>query len=845
MSSETGFDPALYERFPTTGERPAGEFDELNRIWAAPTGIAKLTAVNNNYVGVWYIATAFLFFVLAGVLALVMRAQLALPLQGILPQETYNQFFTMHGTIMMFLFAVPIMEALGVLLLPQMLAARDLPFPRLSAYAFWAYFVGGLCFFASIFFGLAPNGGWFMYPPLTSTTYSPGINADFWLLGIGFIEISAIAGAIEIIVGVLRTRAPGMSLREMPIFAWGMLVFAGMIVIAFPSVILATLLLELERALNWPFFDPTRGGDPVLWQHLFWFFGHPEVYIIFLPASALVSMMIPALARTRLVGHNLIVLAFLATGFISFGVWAHHMFATGMPALSVGFFAAASMAVSVPAGIQVFSWIATFASGKPVFNTPTLFVLGGLVTFVIGGLTGVMVALVPFDWQVHDTHFIVAHLHYVLIGGAVFPLFAVFYYWMGMTSRRPLSERTGKWVFWLMFVGMQVIFLPMHLTGLMGMPRRVYTYLPGRDWEITNMISTIGAFIFAAGVLLFLIELARNFRFTVEDDAGNVYGGGTLEWLPTGLYSTRSIPVVNSRYPLWDDPGICKDVEEGRYFLPNAPTGHRETIITSPVRAEPEYVQIMPGPSAWPLLAAVFTAGFFVILTIQAYGVALFSGVLAVLCVLRWLWDTDRPIAVEQADVGAGIMLPTYVTGPRTHGWWAMIVLLVVIGMIFLMAVFSYFYLYGIHPQFWMVEAQGWWLFPIVGLYALAALLAWLGRRLLAREDVSEWTPSGLLLWGMVAAGAAFILDLWSWRATGLTGDASGQGAIIHALFTLQGCLVFILALMAVYLAARTGRALIIKPCNNTFDLITLFTWYLAGQGAASALLTRLVPGGF
>jgi len=298
MTSETGFDPSLYDRFPMAKARPESEREDLLRIWHAPGGLARITVVNNNYVGAWYVGTAFLFFVLAGVLALVMRVQLALPLMGVLPQETYNQFFTMHGTVMMFLFAVPAVEALGVLLLPQMLAARDLPFPRLSAYAFWAYLVGGLCFFASLFFGLAPDGGWFMYPPYTGRTYSPGINADFWLLGIGFIEISAIAGAIEIIVGVLRTRAPGMTLDKMPIFCWAMLVFGVMIIIAFPAVILCTLLLELERALNWPFFDPTRGGDPLLWQHLFWFFGHPEVYIIFLPAAGLVSTMIAGLART-------------------------------------------------------------------------------------------------------------------------------------------------------------------------------------------------------------------------------------------------------------------------------------------------------------------------------------------------------------------------------------------------------------------------------------------------------------------------------------------------------------------------------------------------------------------
>ena len=842
MKSETGFDPALYGRFPTKEERPAGELEELEHIWRAPKGWGLLTAVNNNYVGVFYVGTAFLFFVLAGILALVMRVQLALPLQGVLSQETYNQFFTMHGSVMMFLFAVPMMEALGVLLLPQMLAARDLPFPRLSAYAFWAYFVGGLSFFASLFFGLAPNSGWFMYPPLTSTAYSPGINADFWLLGIGFIEISAIAGAIEIIVGVLRTRAPGMTLAKMPIYAWAMLVFAVMIVIGFPAVILATLLLELERAFNWPFFDPTRGGDALLWQHLFWFFGHPEVYIIFLPASGLVSMMIAAMARTRLVGHDLIVLAFLATGFISFGVWSHHMFTTGMPTLSIGFFAAASMAVSVPAGIQVFSWIATFAVGKPRFNAPTLFLLGGMVTFVIGGLTGVMVAMVPFDWQAHDSYFIVAHLHYVLIGGMVFPLFAAFYYWTPMMSRRALSERVGKWAFWLMFVGMQVAFWPMHLTGLMGMPRRVYTYLPGRDWEALNMISTVGAFLIGAGVLLFVIDLARNFRFAAEGTAGNVYQGGSLEWLPTGLYSARSIPVVKSREPLWDQPGLADDVEAGRYFLPNAPTGLRESLVTSPVRAEPQYLQIMPGPSVWPFLAAVFTAGFFMLLTIQAYIPSFACGVLMAVCMLRWLWDTDRQVRDEKVDVGAGILLPTYVTGPSSHGWWAMVILLVVIFMIFLMAVFGLLYLYGVQPQFWVPPPGLEWLAAILPAYAGAAGLVVLSRHMLAREGTTLWTPGVLYLLGVAALIAAIAIDFWSWLDSSIRPDMSGQGATVFALLSLEAMLTAVAVLMGGYIAARNSRGLIVRPSNNSLDLCVLFVGYAAAQGAVTAVLTRLLP---
>ncbi|QIG79352.1 cbb3-type cytochrome c oxidase subunit I [Stakelama tenebrarum] len=846
--SETGFDPELYARFPTKEPRPDGEIDELNRIWDAPRGFSLITAVNNNYVGFWYVATAFLFFLLAGVLALGMRVQLAAPMQEFLGMETYNQFFTMHGTVMMFLFAVPAVEALGVMLLPQMLAARDLPFPRLSAYAFWAYFVGGLCFFASLFVGLAPSGGWFMYPPLTSTTYSPGINADFWLLGIGFIEISAIAGAVEIIVGVLRTRAPGMTLDKMPMFAWAMLVFAVMIVVAFPAVILCTLLLEIERAFNWPFFDALRGGDPLLWQHLFWFFGHPEVYIIFIPAAGLMSMMVAAVAQTPLIGYRLNVLALVATGFISFGVWAHHMFATGIPRVSAGYFSAASMAVSLPAGIQVFCWIATLASGKIRWNAPALFVVGSVVIFTMGGITGVMLGMVPFDWQAHDTYFVVAHLHYVLMGGMVFPMFAAFYYWTPMTSSRPLSDRLGKWVFGLMFAGLHITFLPMHLTGLMGMPRRVFTYLPGRGLDLLNLTSTIGSFVLAAGILLFLIDCLRNFRFIARgEDAGNVYHGGTLEWLPTGMYSTRSIPLVRSREPLWDDPDICEHVEEGRYFLPNAPTGTRETLITSPIKAEPQYLQLMPGPSPWPLAAAVFTAGFFLALTVQAYGFAAVSGVLALGAVLRWLWETDPPHARKEVDVGAGIVLPIAITGRHSHSWWALNVLMVVFGMIGFMAIFAYLYLYGVHTDFWTVapppllQTAG-----IAALCALAVLLGWAGRRALAAKAGRK---PGNFPWVVQAFGAAaLVLALWwditGWQGAGLVATATSQGASIFMLMALQGQVVVVAVIMVTYLAFREARGLLTTPTNVTMDIVGRFIGFAGIQGLVFALVPRLFPGG-
>ena len=845
MTSETGFDTSAYARFPTSGERPAGELEALEKAWCRPRGWQWITAINNNFVGVYYVGAAMLFFVLAGALAVLMRTQLAVPMNGFLPQETYNQFFTVHGTMMMFLFAVPAVEALGVLLLPQMLGARDLPFPRLSAYAFWAYLIGGLFFFSSLFFGLAPDGGWFMYPPLTSMAYSPGINADFWLLGIGFIEISAIAGAIEIIVGVLRTRAPGMTLDKLPIFAWAMLIFAGMIIIAFPSIILSTLLLEIERALGWPFFDALKGGDPLLWQHLFWFFGHPEVYIIFLPAAGAMSTIIPAMARTPLVGYRLVVLAMLATGFISFGVWSHHMFTTGMPTISTSFFSAASMAVSVPAGIQVFAWIATVAAGRMRFSTPGLFVLGGLTIFVMGGLTGVMVAMVPFDWQAHDSYFIVAHLHYVLIGGMVFPMFAAIYYWLPMSSSRPLSERVGKWVFWLMFAGMHLTFLPMHLTGLMGMPRRVYSYLPDRGWEWPNLISTVGAFVFAAAVLLWIIDMIRNFRPFGARDAGNVFDAPGLEWLPTGLYSVRSIPVITSRYPLWEQKDLARDVEAGRYFLPNTVTGERETLVTSTLNAEPQYLQRMPDPSAWHVWAAVFTAGFFVLLTVKAYWPAVISGVLGVYCIVQWCWFLDRPRVQPTADIGAGIVVPTYASGTSSHGWWAAVITLVVAGMVGTLMGFSYVFLWSRSPDLWAPPPGVGSMAAVIAAYVAAAALAWAACRVL-RLDRSRSAAVATLLMVVAAAlaGAGWWTDLQAWTATGLEASATTQGATVFALLSWQGLFAGLVGMMGLYAIARwlAGHVEAARP--STFDLIALFIVFSAGQGALASLLVRLFPGG-
>lgn len=834
--------------FPSETPRPDGEVEALRRIWARPTGWRTLTAVNNTDIGLFYMGAAFLFFLLAGVLALLMRVQLSRGDNTFLGQELYNQIFTVHGTTMMFLFAVPAIEALGVILLPQMLAARDLPFPRLSAFAIWAYVIGGLVFFSTIFYDLAPNGGWFMYPPLTLTTYSPGDNADFWLLGIGFIEISAIAGAIEIIVGTLRTRPPGMSLDKMPLFAWAMLIFAAMIVFAFPAVILATLLLEIERSFGWPFFSAARGGDALLWQHLFWFFGHPEVYIIFLPAAALVSMIVPTMAQTPLVGYRLNVVALISTGFFSFGLWVHHMFSTGIPALSLSFFSAVSMTIAIPSGIQVFSWIATIAAGRERFRitTPSLFVLGFLFIFVIGGLTGVMVAVAPFDFQVHDTYFIVAHFHYVLIGGMVFPLFATYYYWAPMVSRNMLSERLGRWVFWLIFLGFNITFFPMHITGLLGMPRRVWTYPSAMGWDGLNMISTVGAFTIAAGVLLFVVDLFRRLR---PGDRGpeNPWGAGTLEWLPTDVYSTRTIPHVTSREPLWDQPGLSTDVEAGRYYLPGAPTGGRETIVTSPIEGAPQYVIRMVGPSWSHFFSAVFTAAFFLLLTIKMVVLALICAVLGILSCFVWAWELDRGPSTGPVDIGAGLKLPTYVSGPMSHSWWAMIVLMLVAGSLYLTFVFSYLYLWTVSPQvFPPAGAPGppsldWPFAVAVMLIVSVAAFVAADRLLPAPRSANVWAPL-LVFVGAVALCAGVLVEIGGHWQTGLRAPDSAYGAMVYMASILTGELAFTVALMAGYTLARFLTGKVDSVRRVTFENTALLTYYTAGQGLLGLVLIHGFP---
>ncbi|HCQ54435.1 MAG TPA: cytochrome c oxidase subunit I [Brevundimonas diminuta] len=533
---------------PQEAARAKAQAERLAAAWKTPTGWRYWSAVNNSEVGLWYTGVSFLFFLFAGVLAMLIRAQLAVPDNDLLSADTYNQVFTLHGSVMMFLFAVPAVEALGVLLLPQMLGARDLPFPRLGAYAFWAYLIGGLAFFCSLFFGLAPDGGWFMYPPLTGMTYSPGINADFWLLGIGFIEISAIAGAIEIIVGVLKTRAPGMTLDKLPVFAWAMLIFACMIIIAFPSVILATLLLELERALGWPFFDPLKGGDPMLWQHLFWFFGHPEVYIMILPGFGMISHIVSTFSKKPIFGYLAMAYAMVAIGFIGFIVWAHHMYTVGMSVNLRAYFVAATMIIAVPTGVKIFSWIATMWGGSITFKAPMLWAMGFIFLFTVGGVTGVVLSNAGIDYSLHDTYYVVAHFHYVLSLGAIFSIFAAFYYWYEKMFGVKYNEFLAQAHFWIMFVGVNLVFFPQHFLGLQGMPRRYVDY--PEAFTYWNHVSSVGYLITIIGVGVFLVLLVESAIRRRKAEA-NPWGEGatTLEWTlssPPPHHQFNELPVVKA-----------------------------------------------------------------------------------------------------------------------------------------------------------------------------------------------------------------------------------------------------------------------------------------------------------
>jgi cytochrome c oxidase subunit I+III len=788
--------------------------EQMQRLWADPPGlIGKLMAVQNDAIGKRLLFVGFFFLLLGGsVDSLAMRLQLAVPENDLISPELYNELFTNHGSVTMFLVILPITEGFAILMLPFLLGTREMPFPRLGAYSFFTYLMGGLFYYSSTLFQRVPDAGWFAYTPLSLTRFSPDLSLDFWVLGLSVAEVAAIAAGIEIIISILKFRAPGMSLARMPLFAWAMLVTAFMIVFAFTTLVVGSLLLELSRSYNMKFFDPESGGSSLLWQHLFWIFGHPEVYIQFLPAAGAVSMILPVFARRKIAGYPWLVAAFVAIGFMSFALWAHHMFAVGLPPIVSDFFSAASIAIGVPAGIQIFAWLVTLWVGRPVWRTPLLFVVGFIVTFVIGGITGIMVASAPLDLQAHDSYFVVGHLHYVLIGGVAFPFFAAAYYWLPKYTGKLLDERLGKLNFWLMLIGLNVTFMPMHFVGLMGMPRRVYTYEAGQGWGVYNLISTIGAFVLFSGIIVFAINLVYT-HFRGQPAGNNPWGGDSLEWSvssppPDQGYSVP--PIVHSRHPLWDQDDLHTGERRTVGLLSGLsrwPLTWRAALVTSTSHAEPEEVIRVSGPSIWPFLAACATVLFFIAEMVHQVWLLGLSVIAIIVTVV--LWNRPEPVPTTDAEQEAfeqEHQIAVRVDGGRTLAAWGMGLAILVGAIAFSTLLLAYFYLLTESPQ-WPpdgVDEPG----LVLGAIASAAIVvgaAALGR---ARRDI-ESGESARLRVGLAVAGALVavggIVQVLDLASVDFSAQDHAYGSIFYLLGGGMAALALVgLVIIGVVLAAAT-----------------------------------------
>ncbi|MGE7204275.1 cytochrome c oxidase subunit I [Sphingomonas sp. NPDC019816] len=806
---------------------------ELTAIWRTEPGWrGHLRSVNHSDLGKRFIIAAFVFFAIGGVLAMLIRAQLATPRSAFVGPEVYNQLFTMHGSIMMFLFAIPMFEGLTIYLLPKILGSRDLAYPRLTALGWWCYLFGGTIIILAMLAGVAPNAGWFLYPPLSGKAYTPGINSDVWLLGITFVEISAMCAAIEITVTILKFRAAGMGLDRMPIFAWYLLATAGMMVFGFPPLILGSILLEVERAFGWPFYAPELGGSPLLWQHLFWLFGHPEVYIIFLPAAGAVSTILPVMARTRLLGHGAIVAAIMALAFLSFGLWVHHMFTTGIPHMALGFFSAASALVAVPTAVQVFAWLGTLWQGRPELRLPMLYLIGFFIVFVIGGLTGVMLAMVPFDAQAHDTAFVTAHLHYVLVGGFVFPMLAAAYYWLPHITGRERVMRIGEAAFWLIFIGFNLTFFMMHLTGLLGMPRRIDTYAAGMGWTWLNLLSSVGGFLQAFGFALFLIDVVLQI-WLGRLHRRNPWGATTLEWAmptPSPDYNFASLPTVTSRDPLADAPDLGVALARGDGLLAGSRNGWRETIAVDMTSGAPEHVAVLPGNSWSPIATAGMLGGFFLAMLAGLYIITPIFILGVVWQGWRWAWSNGIRRDVGQVTVGDGLSLPTSFEATRTTGWWGSVFALSASATLFASLLFGYAFLWTIAPN-WPPPA-------LIAPSLVAPLLALAGAAVAFHAGRGGRGMRGLV-------GQVTIIAALGWLLTGAPDPASHAYAATSAM--LAAYAIFhagLAAIMYAFLLARARHGFHSPARGGEARIIRLWSDHAAGVGASVAILLVL-PGWF
>jgi cytochrome c oxidase subunit 1/cytochrome c oxidase subunit I+III len=613
--------------------------ERLEGLWMERPGILGwLTTVDHKRIGLLYFWTTLVFFAVGGVEAMVMRTQLAQASQDLVSPETYDQLMTMHGVTMIFFFIIPITTgAFGNYLVPLMIGARDMAFPRLNALSFWVFLGSGIFMYSSFLIGEAPNAGWFSYAPLSLRQYNGALNIDFYAVGLIFNGIASTVGALNLIVTIFKLRAPGMSWNRMPLFCFALLAASLSLIFALPALTADCIFLELQRKLGFHFFDVAHGGDPLLWQHLFWIFGHPEVYIIVLPAFGIATSIIPTFARHRMVAFPLVAMAELLVAFIGFGVWAHHMFATGIATTTLVFFAAASMMVVIPSTIQIYAWLMTVNLGTPQFRAPLMFIGGFILFFVIGGLSGIMFAAVPFDQATTDTYFVVAHFHFIIFGAAVFPLLGGIYYWFPKVTGHMYDERLAQLSFWLTFAGTSLTFFPMHIVGLLGMTRRVYTYDHGLGWDAYNLVETIGGYILAAGLLTIAFNIVRSSRHG-EPSGRDPFHGGTLEWTvpsPPPHYNFAVIPTVTSPYPNWDETARQEDLrrlERGELVLDE---GH-QTPSTTVNDAQLTEILDMPPESPWPIvLALAVLIAAFLLLTSHYVTAGLFLA-LAVVMLAGW-----------------------------------------------------------------------------------------------------------------------------------------------------------------------------------------------------------------
>src|SRR5215208_5425509 len=563
----------------------AHAYGEHNGLWS------WLATVDHKRIGVLYLFTALTFFVIGGLEAVIIRAQLQGPNGTLVSAETYNQLFTMHGTTMVFLVIMPLSAAFFNFLIPLQIGARDVAFPRLNAFSYWVYLFGGIFITVPIFFQVAPDAGWFGYAPLTTRPFSPGVNIDFWVIGLQILGVSSLAAAFNFITTIINLRAPGMTLMRMPMFTWMSFVVQFLIILAFPVITIALVFLLFDRFFGTQFYEIAAGADPLLWQHLFWIFGHPEVYILILPAFGLVSEIIPTFSKKPLFGYPVMVYSGMLIGLLGFGVWAHHMFAVGMGPIADSVFALSTLLIGIPTGVKIFNWIGTMAQGHLRFTTAMLFAIGLVALFTIGGISGVMHASPPADLQQTDSYFIVAHFHYVLFGGSIMGIFGGIYHYFPKMTGRLMDERLGKIHFWLNFIAMNLAFFPMHFSGMLGMPRRIYTYDSGQGWDTFNLMSSIGAYLLVVSTAIFFYNFFRA-RKTGEIAGANPWEAGTLEWTipsPPPEYNFAKLPIVSSRYPLWE--GNEDDLESAR-------------INSQEGKSAEEMGIILPYPTIKPLIVA-------------------------------------------------------------------------------------------------------------------------------------------------------------------------------------------------------------------------------------------------